>query len=59
MNRFSTYWEDSLNLMLGAALFVSPWVLGFVPERTAASNAHVVGAIITAIALAALFSFQV
>lgn len=58
MNRFSTYWEDSLNLLLGMALFVSPSLLGFASEQTAASNAYVVGLIIAAMALAALFAFQ-
>ena len=58
MNRFSTYWEDSLNLLLGVALVVSPSLLGFASEQTAASNAYVVGVIIAAMALAALFAFQ-
>jgi SPW repeat len=58
MDRFSTYWEDTLNLLLGVALFVSPSVLGFASEQTAASNAYVVGVIIAAMAIAALFAFQ-
>ena len=51
MNRFSTYWEDTLNLLLGVALVVSPSLLGFASEQTAASNAYVVGVIIAAMAL--------
>ena len=58
MNRFSTFWQDSLNLLLGAVLFLSPWLFGFAPEQTAASNAYVVGAIVAVMALAALFAFQ-
>lgn len=59
MNRFSTYWQDSVNLLLGAGLFFSPWLLGFASEQTAASDAHVVGAILVLMALAALFAYQV
>jgi hypothetical protein len=58
MNRFSTYWEDTLNLVLGVALFVSPLVLGFTSVPAAATNAYIVGVIIAAMALAALFAFQ-
>ncbi|KAB2940955.1 MAG: SPW repeat protein [Hyphomicrobium sp.] len=59
MNRFSTFWQDTLNLVLGAALLVSPWVLGFASETTPTWNAFIVGAIIAVLALAALFAFQV
>lgn len=58
MNRFSTCWEDTLNLLLGAVLFVSPSVLGFASEQSAASNAYVVGVIIAAMSFSALFAFQ-
>lgn len=58
MNRFKTYWEDTLNLLLGAVLFVSPSLLGFVSELTAATNAYIVGAILAAMAAAALFAYQ-
>lgn len=59
MNRFSTYWQDSVNLLLGAGLFLSPWLLGFASEQPAASDAHVVGAVLVVMALAALFAYQV
>ncbi len=59
MNRFSAYWQDSMNLLLGAGLFVSPWLLGFGSEQTAAWNAHLVGAVLAVMALAALFAYQV
>lgn len=59
MNRFSIFWQDTVNLILGAALFVAPWVLGFAGEQAPAFNAYIVGAVIVALALAALFAFQV
>lgn len=58
MNRFQTFWQDTVNLLLGAALFVSPWLFGFASDLAPASNAYVVGAIIAVLALAALFAFQ-
>lgn len=58
MNRFQTFWQDTLNLVLGAALFVSPWILGFASDAAPSSNAFAVGAIIALMALAALFAFQ-
>lgn len=58
MNRFSTFWQDTANLVLGVALLVSPWALGFVAERMPTWNAFIVGAIIALLAIAALFAFQ-
>lgn len=48
---------DIVNIVVGAALFLSPWVLGFAAETTAAWNAWVVGALIALVALGALVSF--
>lgn len=59
MNRFSTFWQDTVNLVLGAALLVSPWVLGFAPETTPTWNAFIIGAVIALLAVTALFAFQV
>ena len=59
MNRFSVYWQDSVNLLLGAGLFFSPWLMGFASEQTAAWNAHLVGAVLVVMALSALFAYQV
>jgi hypothetical protein len=56
--RFSPYWQDVLNFLLGVGLFISPWALGFASEQTAAWNAHVFGAVIAVIALAAMFAFH-
>jgi predicted MFS family arabinose efflux permease len=56
--KLSAYWQDVLNCVLGVGLFFSPWVFGFASEQTAAWNAHVVGAIIAVMALAAMLAFQ-
>lgn len=58
LERLSAYWQDTLNFLLGAGLFISPWLLGFGAEQPAAFNAYVVGAIIAVMALMALFAFQ-
>jgi len=52
-------WQDSVNVLLGIALFISPWALGYSTESSAALNAHVIGAVIAVMALAALFAFRV
>jgi hypothetical protein len=52
-------WQDSANVLLGLGLFLSPWTLGYGTEGSAALNAHIVGAIICVMALAALFAFRV
>ncbi|HKU06648.1 MAG TPA: SPW repeat protein [Bradyrhizobium sp.] len=49
---------DVANLILGAILFVSPWVFGFDPGK-ASQNAMIVGIIIAALAIAALAAFAV
>lgn len=51
-------WQDALNVLLGLALFISPWALNYV-GGSAALNAHIIGAIIAVMALAALFTFRV
>ena len=58
LERLSAYWQDTLNFLLGAGLFFSPWLFGFDAEQSAALNAYVVGAIIAVMALMALFAFQ-
>jgi hypothetical protein len=58
MNRFSEFWQDTTSFLLGAALFISPWVLGFASEQTPAWHAYTFGAIIALVALAALFAFR-
>lgn len=37
-------WEDWINLVIGVWLFLSPWILGYIATRNAASwNAFIVG----------------
>jgi hypothetical protein len=47
-----------LNFLLGVALFLSPWALGFAGDKSAALNAHIVGAIIAVMAFAAMVAFH-
>jgi hypothetical protein len=49
---------DVANLILGAFLFVSPWIFGFGGTR-AAENANIAGVIIAVLAIAALAAFAV
>lgn len=58
MNRFKTYWEDSLNLLLGLFLLISPWLLEFTAVQNAATNAYIVGAIIVVMSLGALYAYE-
>ena len=51
-------WQDVVNFLLGLALFVSPFVLGYQGDRPAAMNAYIVGAIVAILALASIFAFQ-
>jgi hypothetical protein len=48
--------QDWLNLILGACLFVSPWVIGFTALTTAAWDAWIVGAVLAIVALGALWA---
>ena len=49
---------DVANLILGAVLFVSPWVFSF-DAGTVSNNALVTGIVIAALAIAALAAFAV
>jgi hypothetical protein len=51
-------WQDVVNLLLGAWLFVSPWVLGFNTAGIVATNAWVFGIIIAGLALSAILAYQ-
>jgi SPW repeat len=48
---------DVANLILGAFLFVSPWIFGF--AAGASENANIAGLVIAIIAIAALAAFAV
>jgi hypothetical protein len=48
---------DVINLVLGAILFLSPWIFGFVSEYAAGWNAWLSGIIVCGLAIAALAAF--
>jgi heme/copper-type cytochrome/quinol oxidase subunit 3 len=49
---------DVANLILGAVLFLSPWIFGFNAGR-ASENASIAGIVIAALAIGALAAFAV
>jgi hypothetical protein len=51
-------WCDVANLVLGAFLLVSPWILGF-DAGTVSQNAYISGLVIAGLAIAALAAFAV
>jgi len=51
-------WQDVANFVLGAWLFISPWVLGFSDAGKVATNASIFGIIIALLALSAIFAYQ-
>jgi uncharacterized membrane protein HdeD (DUF308 family) len=50
--------QDWANLVLGALLFLSPWVLGYTADQHAHWNAWISGVVIAVIAIGALSMFQ-
>ncbi|MDQ8699407.1 SPW repeat protein [Hyphomicrobium sp. LHD-15] len=58
MERTFGTWQDGVNFLLGVALFLSPFVLGFSTERAPSFNAHIIGALIAILALATILAFQ-
>jgi len=52
-------WQDQAILLLGAWLFVSPWVLGYPSASPPAVNAFIAGAIIAALAAFDLYKTYV
>lgn len=51
-------WCDLANLVLGAVLFLSPWIFRF-DAGTVSTNAHITGIVIAILAIAALAAFAV
>jgi len=49
---------DVANLILGAFLFLSPWIFGF-DAGAASQNAYIAGIVIAVLAIAALAAFAV
>ena len=52
------HWQDPLNLILGLWMLVSPWALQYELENYPTWNAVVVGIVIAAAALSALFQVK-
>lgn len=49
--------QDLINLILAVCLFISPWIIGFAAETTAAYNAWIIGVVLGALAVATLAVF--
>jgi SPW repeat len=49
--------SDVVNLVLGAWLFLTPWIFGFAPEPAASWNAWLSGIAVAALAIAALTAY--
>lgn len=49
------HWQDPVNALVGAWLVASPWALGFQQETVAMANMVIVGALLVAAALGAIF----
>ncbi len=49
------HWQDALNAILGIWLIVAAWVLGFQTDATAMASAVIVGVLLLAAALGAIF----
>lgn len=54
----TTRWQDSLNVVFGLWLILSPWALQYATIEGAFWNAIIVGMIVAAAALAALVDFH-
>lgn len=51
-------WQDSINVLLGLWLVISPWILQFQDSERALANAVIVGGVIVLMSLAAVVSFR-
>ncbi len=49
------HWQDPVNALLGAWLILSPWALGFQGDLNPMANAVIVGVLLIATALGAIF----
>jgi hypothetical protein len=58
MEKLTNQWQDTLNLVLGLWLIISPWVLAYTAQTTAAWTAHAVGVVILVMAALALYAFH-
>lgn len=49
------HWQDPVNGLVGVWLILSPWALGFQSDMTVLANAVIVGILLLATALGAIF----
>ena len=49
------HWQDPVNALVGLWLIASPWVLSFQSDRNALANACIVGILLIATAVGAIF----
>jgi ABC-type uncharacterized transport system permease subunit len=49
------HWQDPVNALVGVWLILSPWALGFQSDLTALANTALVGLLLLAAALGAIF----
>jgi len=54
----TTFWRDSINLLLGVWLIVSPFALGYAAQTTPSWNAYAIGVVIAVLSAAALWQSQ-
>jgi hypothetical protein len=47
-------WEEALNIILGICLLASPWALGYSDQARPATNAMIVGLLVTVLAVWAM-----
>jgi len=50
------HWQDVVNALLGIAVLMSPWMLGFTDSMAATTNAVVVGLALIAAAMGAILA---
>ena len=56
--RHIKHWQDAANAVLGVALILSPWVVGYAEETVVTTNAVVVGLALVAAAFGAMLAPQ-
>ena len=56
--KVTAFWRDTVNLVLGIWLIVSPFVLGYAEQTAPAWNAYAIGVVIAVLSAAALWQFQ-
>ena len=49
------HWQDPVNALVGVWLILSPWVLGFQSDMNAVANSVVIGVLLVATAVGAIF----